>query len=177
MSIPWLEQQEDQESGAQQFGCLNKQHCNVHGTAGLNEITVEPDDDGRVFFGPLRGCSGKATSVAGDRLEESLRRDAQGKGNSTRATEGEADLRRIGARDQIADCLTKHASRNSEEVLQEVINCCAPRQKKRCWRHDGKRERPLKFRQEARKRRSTRKQLFWKTANTEVRTMSHGPSA
>ena len=97
----------------------------MHGKAGLNEITVEPDDDGRVFFGPLRGCSEKATSVAGDRLEESLQRDAQGKRSSiinrqatcefaivkTRATEGEADLRRIGAPDQIADCLTKHASR------------------------------------------------------------------
>ena len=126
---------------------------------------MEPDDDGRVFFGQLRGCSEKATSVAGDRLEESLRRDAQGKRSSiinrqatceiaivkTRATEGEADLRWIDARDQIADCLTKHASRNSEEVLQEVINRGVSRERKRCWRHDGTRERPRKFRQEARK--------------------------
>ena len=38
----------------------------------------------------------------------------------SRAAEGEADLRWIDARYQIAD--TKHASRKSEEVLQQVIN-------------------------------------------------------
>ena len=40
----------------------------------------------------------------------------------SRATEGEADLRWIDARCQIADCLTKHTSRKSEEVLQQVIS-------------------------------------------------------
>ena len=40
----------------------------------------------------------------------------------TRATEGEADLEWIDARYQIADCLTKHARRKSEEALQQVIN-------------------------------------------------------
>ena len=35
---------------------------------------------------------------------------------------GETDLRWIDARYQIADCLTKHASRKSEAVLQKVLN-------------------------------------------------------
>ena len=34
---------------------------------------------------------------------------------------GETDLRWIGARYQIADCLTKHASRKSEAVLQKNL--------------------------------------------------------
>ena len=35
---------------------------------------------------------------------------------------GETDLRWIDARYQIADCLTKHASRKSEAVLQKVLH-------------------------------------------------------
>ena len=34
---------------------------------------------------------------------------------------GETDLMWIGARYQIADCLTKHASRKSEAVLQKIL--------------------------------------------------------
>ena len=34
---------------------------------------------------------------------------------------GETDLRWIDARYQIADCLTKHASRKSEVVLQKIL--------------------------------------------------------
>ena len=39
-----------------------------------------------------------------------------------KAVSGETDLRWIDARYQIADCLTKHASRKSESVLQKVLN-------------------------------------------------------
>ena len=39
-----------------------------------------------------------------------------------KAVSGETDLRWIDARYQIADCLTKHASRKSESVLQKVPN-------------------------------------------------------
>ena len=38
-----------------------------------------------------------------------------------KAVSGETDLRWIDARYQIADCLTKHASRNSEKVLLKVL--------------------------------------------------------
>ena len=38
-----------------------------------------------------------------------------------KAVSGETDLRWIDARYQIADCLTKHASRKSEAVLQKVL--------------------------------------------------------
>ena len=38
-----------------------------------------------------------------------------------KAVSGEADLRWIDARFQIADCLTKHASRKSEAVLQKIL--------------------------------------------------------
>ena len=48
-------EREDQESGAQKFGCSDKQYRNVHGTAGLEENIVEPHDDGRSFFERLRG--------------------------------------------------------------------------------------------------------------------------
>ena len=37
-----------------------------------------------------------------------------------KAVSGETDLRWIDARHQIADCLTKHASRKSEAVLQKI---------------------------------------------------------
>ena len=39
-----------------------------------------------------------------------------------KAVSGETDLRRIDARYQIADCLTKHASRKSEAVLQKILD-------------------------------------------------------
>ena len=39
-----------------------------------------------------------------------------------KAVSGETDLRCIDARNQIAGCLTKHASRMSEAVLQNVLN-------------------------------------------------------
>ena len=38
-----------------------------------------------------------------------------------KAVSGETDLRWIDARHQIADCLTKHASRMSEAVLQKIL--------------------------------------------------------
>ena len=40
----------------------------------------------------------------------------------SKAVAGEADLRWIDARYQIADCLTKHASRKSEDVLQKILD-------------------------------------------------------
>ena len=52
------------------------------GTAGLDENTVEPDDDSRFFFGRLRGCFEKATNVVGDRLQEFARCDSQGRSRS-----------------------------------------------------------------------------------------------
>ena len=60
----------------------------------------------------------------------------------------EADMRWIDARYQIADCLTKHASRNSEEVVQQVRNQAQ-------WRitaaetmlETRREERPRRFRQ------------------------------
>ena len=39
----------------------------------------------------------------------------------TKAVSRETDLRWIVARNQIADCLTKHASRKSEAVLQKIL--------------------------------------------------------
>ena len=38
-----------------------------------------------------------------------------------KAVSGETDLRWINARCQVADCLTKHASRKSEAVLQKIL--------------------------------------------------------
>ena len=38
-----------------------------------------------------------------------------------KAVSGETDLRWIDARNQIADCLTKNASRKSEAVLQKIL--------------------------------------------------------
>ena len=38
-----------------------------------------------------------------------------------KAVSGETDLRWIDARYQVADCLTKHASRKSEAVLQKIL--------------------------------------------------------
>ena len=41
---------------------------------------------------------------------------------TAKAVSGETDLRWIDARYQIADCLTKHASRKSEAVLQKILD-------------------------------------------------------
>ena len=38
-----------------------------------------------------------------------------------KAVSGETDMRWIDAKYQIADCLTKHASRKSEAVLQKIL--------------------------------------------------------
>ena len=64
-----LWQQEHQESGAQQFGGRDKQYGHVHGTARLDENTVEPDDDCRFQVGQLRGCCGKQPGFVGDRRQ------------------------------------------------------------------------------------------------------------
>ena len=40
---------------------------------------------------------------------------------NSKAVSGGTDLRWIDARNQIADCLTKHASRKSEAVLQKIV--------------------------------------------------------
>ena len=102
--------------------------------------------------------------IVGDRLQESERRNLHGKSRRTSdlrlnlplsSYELQKDLRRIDAWYQIADCLTKHASRKSKEVLQHVIN------EAHWWithgtRNDAgdtvgrERERPRRFRQEAR---------------------------
>ena len=94
----------------------------------------EPDDDCRLQFGQLRGCPEEATRFVGDRLQKLCTTRSKGKEPllhqrtnelaivQSRAMEGEADLRWIDARYRIADCPTKHASRKSEEVLQQVIN-------------------------------------------------------
>ena len=98
---------------------------NGHGTAGLDENTVEPDDDRRVFVGRLQWCIEKATSAVGDRLQESVRRDSQEWSRApsstdkrlatelpivkSRATEGEADLRWIER--ALPDCRLPHQAR------------------------------------------------------------------
>ena len=68
------------------------------------EACVEQLDWMRVFFGHLRGCFEKATSVIGDRAQESARRASHVAIElaivRSRATEGEADLRWTDARQQ-----------------------------------------------------------------------------
>ena len=60
-----------------------------------------------------------------------------------KAVSGETDLRWIDARYQIADCLTKHASRKSEAVPQK--NCRKQSgellQKRTCWANANESER------------------------------------
>ena len=48
----------------------------------------------------------------------------------SRATRGEADSKWIDARYQFAACLTEHASRKSELVLQQMLNQAQWRQRK-----------------------------------------------
>ena len=86
----------------------------------------------------LRGCFGKnqpAMLVTDCKsLSDALHREGASPSSTDKrlamelaivkslATDGEADMRWIDARYQIADRLTRHASRKSEEALQEVIN-------------------------------------------------------
>ena len=70
-----------------------------------------------------------------------------------RATEGEADSMWVDARDHIGDSLTKHASRTSEEGLQQVINqaqwrITAVEAMLETRRGEREREREIMFRQE-----------------------------
>ena len=107
----------------------------------------------------------------------------------SRAAEGEADLRWFDARYQIADCLTKHASRKSEEVLQQVINqarwritaeetMLETRGREREREREREGERPRRFRQEASERADYAEATkIWRNANTEVRIVAHVPSA
>ena len=93
----------------------DKQHGDMDGAARLDENPVEPDDEGRPQFGRLRGCCEKATRAIGDGLQESARRDSQGRnGPLPRERTSVADLRWIDARCQIADYFTKRAARKSE---------------------------------------------------------------
>ena len=140
----------------------------MSGTAGLDENTVEPDDDCRVQLGQLRGCFEKnepallvadCKSLYDATHKERAAPSSTDKRHATelpivksRAVEGEADLTWIVARYQIADCLTKHASRKAEEALQQVIN------KAQWWTTEEEtmletrrteRERPRKLRQTA----------------------------
>ena len=75
-----------------------------------------------VFFSPTaKVCmtqihkEGAAPASTGKRLEIELALV------KAEAVSGETDLRWIDARYQIADCLTKHASRKSEAVLQKIL--------------------------------------------------------
>ena len=84
----------------------------------------------------------------------------------SRAAEGEADLRWIDARYQVAHCFTEHSLRTSEAVLQQVINQAQWRiagEEKQCWRHDGKKDRgkPKKIRQKAKRMRTMLMSLYF----------------
>ena len=108
-----------------------------HGTAGLGENIVEPDGFCRVFFGRFWGALKKQPSVLVTDCESLYGAIHKGGGDpsstdkrlaiklavvKSRTTEGEADVSLIDALCQITACLTKHASRKSEEVSQQVIN-------------------------------------------------------
>ena len=56
-----------------------------------------------------------------------------------KAVSGATDLRWMDARYQIEDCLTKHASRKSETVLQKIQ--AELLQKRICWTNENKSER------------------------------------
>ena len=59
-----------------------------------------------------------------------------------KAVSGETDLRWIDARYQIADCLTKHASRKSEAVLQKILQEAQWRiTAEECWTDANENER------------------------------------
>ena len=97
---------------------------------------MEPDENGRVFSERLRGCFAKQPELVTDckSLHDAIHKEGAALSSTdkrlamelvavkSRGMEGEADLRWIDAQFQIADCLTKHAPRKSEEVLQQVIN-------------------------------------------------------
>ena len=59
---PELEQQEDQECGAQQFGSRETQYGDLQGATRLDENIVDPDDDCRLQSGQRRGCPEKKNS-------------------------------------------------------------------------------------------------------------------
>ena len=93
---------------AQQFGSTDKQHGDMHGAVGLDENLVEPDDERRLQFGRRRGCSEKATIVAGDGLQTSVRRVSQGWSRSL--VNGQASPSSWPSSShtyQIADCFTE----------------------------------------------------------------------
>ena len=107
---PKLEQQDNRDSGAQQLGSRDKQCGDVRGTAGLTQQALLVTGCQSLYDAILK--EGAAPSSTDNRLAIQLGIV------KSRAMEGQADLIWIDARCQIADCLTKHASRTFEEVLQ-----------------------------------------------------------
>ena len=127
----------------------------MHGTAGLDENTVEPDDDGSVFLGQLRGCFEKTIGFVGDR-----RRDSQGRSSSI--VNGQAT--------RLSMTLASHelqVDRRRLEVDHGRGNDAGDttgREREAKKVSSGSRIRWGFF-------------FFWRYENTEARTMSHLPSA
>ena len=129
----------------------------MHGTAGFGENTVEPDDDGRVVLGQLRGCFEKQPALLVTdckSLYDASRQEGAAPSSAdkrlaievaivkSRATEGEADLRWIDARYQTADA-SRSMKRYCSETSVRRIDAGDTTGRER------ERERPRRFRQEA----------------------------
>ena len=133
---------------------------------------VVRDISAEFIFGQLSGCFEKATwrFLVTDckSLHDAIHKEGAAPSSTdkrivielaidkSRASEGEADLRWIDARYHVADCLTKHASGKSEEVLQQVVNQAQGRitaeetmLETRREERERERVRPRRFRQEA----------------------------
>ena len=100
----------------------------------------------------------------------------------SRATEREADMSWIDAQYQIADCLTTHAARKSEDVLQHLIDQAQRRitgeettLETRLEERERERDRERPRRGFVRKRLEAKyveATLCWRNASTGVRTTS-----
>ena len=94
----------------------------------------------------------------------------------SRATEREADMSWIDAQYQIADCLTTHAARKSEDVLQHLIHQAQRRitgEETMLETRRGERERPRRgFVSKRLVAKYAEATLCWRNASTGVRTTS-----
>ena len=120
-----LAEQEDQEGCPQQIGCRDMQYVDLPRTSQQMTrgdfvlenyeqfIAARPSilvNDCKSFYDAVHK-EGAAPASTDKRLAIELAIV------KAKAVSGETDLRWIDARYQIADCLTKHASRKSEAVL------------------------------------------------------------
>ena len=131
-----LAEQEDQEGCPQQFGCRDMQYVDLQEHLDWMRTKWEQMTRGEfVLENYEQFLTARPSILVTDckSLYDAIHKEGAAPASTdkrlaielaivkAKAVSGETDWRWIDARYQIADCLTKHASRKSEAVLQKIL--------------------------------------------------------